>query len=652
MGRRLALVVGNSTYNDPDLEPLPHALNDVDAVEAVLKATERCCFASVTKLKNPGLTEFRQAFELLLEQARPDDTVLFYYSGHGVVDADRDFYFANYETKHLEETRKLLRESAVKASVFHDHIAKSRARRLVIVLDCCFSGAFPKGMTHKSNLDLRTSFFGSNASGSRLALDGDDEMGGTGRVILASSRATQFSFTQANQELSAYTNCFVTGLSSGAPVKPGKSRISVKDLHDYIATYFRNSNLPMEPQYFPFRDGGSINLSHAVTLRRTPSGTTLGRVPTPVPSRAGVGIFDRVPPPVPSRSIAGTVDAGSVGRPAARVPTPTTPRSASISTSTSSPAAQRGTRPPPTPRPVEAGQTYQHHSYAHSPHGVAINAQTVHDTPSRPNVRPQRPAARGATKPKSVPPRSSPAGTGNRILILSATAVCVLATVYFATTKDAESDGAREPTNMRASHAKPAQPPAISPDEDGEWWCLCHQEAGFDNTTCRREEHQCNELAQALADAHRPGECIPVDGAFPWESIGETEQWVESQKSGATQVQGQCVLPRFGPGWRPGPWAIRLSADSDFLEAKEHLQTAEQQLGNYRPVLLHTRRTSRSASKQFFIVVGGFTSKREAERKRTELKRVLGQGSWLHPIATWCPRPTWKPLGYYDCGVM
>ena len=69
-------------------------------------------------------------------------------------------------------TRKnLLRATAVPASFVHEIMNDSRSKRQVVILDCCFSGAFAEGLLAKDD----------------GAVDVQTQLGGEGRVVLTSS---------------------------------------------------------------------------------------------------------------------------------------------------------------------------------------------------------------------------------------------------------------------------------------------------------------------------------------------------------------------------------------------------------------------------------------------------------------------------------
>jgi hypothetical protein len=81
--------------------------------------------------------EIRIAVEEFLSGQRPGDLSLVYLSCHGLMDARRRLYFAATDT-----VKDRLAATGIEARWLLDQLEECRARRQVVILDCCFSGAF------------------------------------------------------------------------------------------------------------------------------------------------------------------------------------------------------------------------------------------------------------------------------------------------------------------------------------------------------------------------------------------------------------------------------------------------------------------------------------------------------------------------------
>ncbi|MDH6059011.1 SUMF1/EgtB/PvdO family nonheme iron enzyme [Chrysosporum bergii ANA360D] len=238
---RVALLIGISEY-EPGLTPLPKAVDDVEAMREVLVNPEMGGFAEedVTVLKNPQRQEMENAIYHLYANRQKDDLVLLYFSGHGVTDESGDFYFSTRQTK--KNQNKLIPTTAVAATNVHLWMNKSKSKRLIVILDCCFSGAFAKGLTAKDtgNIDLR------------------QQLGGEGRAILTASTSTQYAFESDGLNLSIYTHYLVEGIKSGAADEDGDGLISIDELHQYAKSKVQEASPAMTPEFYPHKEGFRI----------------------------------------------------------------------------------------------------------------------------------------------------------------------------------------------------------------------------------------------------------------------------------------------------------------------------------------------------------------------------------------------------------
>src|SRR6185295_4278352 len=125
------------------------------------------------------------------------------FSGHGVKDEEGRLYFATVDTK-LNRGR-LKRSTAVESGFVKDAMGRCHSRRQVLLLDCCYSGAFAEGMLAKGG----------------GGVDTKERFAGKGRMVLAASDAMQYSFEAGQGEIkgegvrSYFTSAFVRGLATG-----------------------------------------------------------------------------------------------------------------------------------------------------------------------------------------------------------------------------------------------------------------------------------------------------------------------------------------------------------------------------------------------------------------------------------------------------
>jgi uncharacterized caspase-like protein len=249
--KKVALLIGVSEYG-VGLNPLPCAVKDVEAMEGVLKHPEIGNFDEVKSLINPHPQTMHEEIESLFSGRTNNDLVVLYFSGHGIKDDSGRLYFATGITRKNPQG-ELIKATAVPASFVHDAMGTSRSKRQVLILDCCFSGAFAKGLSVKDDgsVDIKNLF------------------GSEGRVVLTSSTSTQYSFEQQHQGLdsSIYTRYLVEGIETGMADRDHDGMVSVDELHEYTSEKVREAQPTMKPEIYPFfKEGFKIKLTKAPIL--------------------------------------------------------------------------------------------------------------------------------------------------------------------------------------------------------------------------------------------------------------------------------------------------------------------------------------------------------------------------------------------------
>ena len=142
---RLALLIATSQYTDPTLHALASPGRDVAALRRVL-ANPAIGGFSVQLVSNRGADTVRRRIDQFFAERRPADTVVCYFSGHGLKDDDGNLYLAARDT-----SRALLRSTAIPDEFLRDVMRSSRAKSQVLILDCCFGGAFSRAMLAKGD---------------------------------------------------------------------------------------------------------------------------------------------------------------------------------------------------------------------------------------------------------------------------------------------------------------------------------------------------------------------------------------------------------------------------------------------------------------------------------------------------------------------
>ncbi|MEH1841697.1 MAG: caspase family protein [Nostoc sp.] len=242
---KVALLIGVSEY-EPGLTPLPASVKDMQAIAKVLQHLEMGGFAEadIQKLENPDPQKMQEAIETLFSDRRKDDLAIVYFSGHGIKDESGKLYLATRLTRKNSQGQ-LIKSTAVPASFIHNIMSESRSKRQVIILDCCFSGAFAEGWSAKDDgyVDIRS------------------QLGAEGRVALTSSTSTQYSFQQEGANLSTYTRYLVEGIETGAADLDNDGAVSIDELHEYAKKKVQEAAPAMQPEIYAFKEGFKILLA-------------------------------------------------------------------------------------------------------------------------------------------------------------------------------------------------------------------------------------------------------------------------------------------------------------------------------------------------------------------------------------------------------
>ena len=259
-GPRLALVVATNTYTDPGLRQLRAPARDADELTQVLADPGIGGFAVTTVIDQPA-HQVRLAIDDFLDGRGTQDLLLVYLSCHGLLDARRRLFFAATDTR-----KDRLGSTGLEAAWVLDQLEHCRARRQVLILDSCFSGAFAHGAKGEADLGL----------GLQDRLLGQ----GRGRVVLTASTATEYSFEgdpthAAIAAGSVFTAALVQGLRTGAADTDHDGHVSVDDAYRYVFDQVQAAGAAQTPQRWLYGAEGQI------LLARSPAGPTI--IPAPLP---------------------------------------------------------------------------------------------------------------------------------------------------------------------------------------------------------------------------------------------------------------------------------------------------------------------------------------------------------------------------------
>ncbi|MCC5032159.1 caspase family protein [Streptomyces sp. WAC 00631] len=216
MGRRLALLIATYAYEDEGLRQLTAPGHDAEALAEVLRAPGIAGF-EVTILVNEPHDRVGAALGEFFHDRRHDDLTLLYFTGHGLKDDEGRLHLAATDTR-----RTNLMFTSLSAEQIDRAMNACMSRRQVLILDCCYSGAFPVGRLAKGDSDVHTL----------------ERFQGRGRTVLTASDATQYSFEgdqlRGSAPQSVFTRHLVQGLRDGNADLDGDGDITLDELYAYV----------------------------------------------------------------------------------------------------------------------------------------------------------------------------------------------------------------------------------------------------------------------------------------------------------------------------------------------------------------------------------------------------------------------------------
>lgn len=258
-GRRRALLIAHARYADPRFHELRAPTGDVEGLAAVLADIGGFDVERVVDQSTDVVKQRIEAF--FTEEGSPEDMLLLYISGHGVMAEDRSLYFATSSTKfdRLEST-------GIEAGFVDRQTRRPRARSVVVILDCCHSGAFGPGRTPKGTRSVHIEDrFPPTRPREHPAAAG----GAYGHVVLTASNELEYAFEDTNLNAldpsepgSIFTHFLVKGLRTGQADRDRDGFIAIGELYDYAFIGTRGASPHQTPMIFA-RTGGSLIIAPA-----------------------------------------------------------------------------------------------------------------------------------------------------------------------------------------------------------------------------------------------------------------------------------------------------------------------------------------------------------------------------------------------------
>jgi uncharacterized caspase-like protein len=242
---RNALIVASYEYQDPGLRRLRSPARDAEALAEVLRDPWIGHFSVLTILNEPAY-KVNEAIEDFFSDRAPDDFLLLYLSCHGVKDEAGDLYFAMTDTK-----LGRLAATGVAADFVNRRMNRSRSRSIALLLDCCYAGAFDRGMLPRAAANIGVEGF----------------LAGRGRAVITSSSAMEYAFEElqlvdaGDDRPSVFTSAVVEGLATGNADIDQDGLIALDELYEFVYQKVRQATPNQTPGKWTFGGQGDLYIA-------------------------------------------------------------------------------------------------------------------------------------------------------------------------------------------------------------------------------------------------------------------------------------------------------------------------------------------------------------------------------------------------------
>ena len=196
--KRIALLICNGTFLNESMNPLPGQAKDAETLNGILSDPETCQF-EVRKVLDGGLREVRLEIARICGDADVEDTIVIYYSGHGITGKDGSIYLLVSDTDY-----QYAFATGLDAEFILSQLRDSKCRKSVLLIDSAHRGAF----------------FAQNRGVPN------------GLYAITSCGAKEWSADTA--EGGAFTLALADGLRHAAADADGDGRVSIDELHEFV----------------------------------------------------------------------------------------------------------------------------------------------------------------------------------------------------------------------------------------------------------------------------------------------------------------------------------------------------------------------------------------------------------------------------------
>jgi len=202
-------------------------------------------FSSIkTKLLVDSSVTLSNIYQLnsFLSTAKPNDVVMVFIAGHGVLDIELDYYLASYDMDFKNPSEK-----GIPYEFFEELLDQTKSRKKVMFVDACHSGEIDKEEVIKTETieneqgDIKFRYAGVdiknkdeiNSFDLAKSLFADMRLN-NGTTVVSSAGGAEYAIESENWKNGAFTYCLLFGLSSQKADLNQNKMILLSELQEYL----------------------------------------------------------------------------------------------------------------------------------------------------------------------------------------------------------------------------------------------------------------------------------------------------------------------------------------------------------------------------------------------------------------------------------
>ena len=238
------ITIGESEFQQADFN-LTYAAKDAKDMAALFEKSKVYATVHTKTLVNEQVTKANvKALKSFLQKADINDEVMVFIAGHGVLDANLDYYFATYDMDFQQPQEKGLAYEAVEGLL--DGI---KPLKKTLLIDACHSGEIDKEEVElaeadvKEEGDIQFRVVGNTAT-PKLGTQNTSELTkslftdlrkGTGATVISSAGGMEFAMEGDDWNNGLFTYCFIKGIQSKAADLNKDGEIWLSEIQQYVS---------------------------------------------------------------------------------------------------------------------------------------------------------------------------------------------------------------------------------------------------------------------------------------------------------------------------------------------------------------------------------------------------------------------------------